>query len=60
MVSPNKPRDLKFDTMNPQWKDKSTVGEVGVHAHRHVNKTKKNQTGFVSAEHSGTLSSLSI
>lgn len=46
MVSPNKPGDLKFDTMNPQWKDKSTVGEVDVHAHRHVNKTKKTKQGL--------------
>lgn len=32
--------------MNPQWKDKSTVGEVGVHGHRHVNKTNKNKQGL--------------
>lgn len=29
MVSPHKPHDLKFDTVNPQWKDKSTGGVGG-------------------------------
>lgn len=44
MASPHKPHDLKFDTVNPQWKDKSTVG--GGCTRTQACKQNKNKQGL--------------